>query len=594
MRHLKYVRYQALILIPGHDCTGEYKSLTSDARQLTNLLEDIQDKFNKIPKTKLSQFQDAYESCIDVLQELDNVLEHYNSLDTKTKRVWDRIKWDPEKFKTLRSRLVASVSMLNVFYTSMLHDSQVLILEALGRLEQDYRGGHRGESIASLEKITSAADEDDEDDDAAWTQILRDLEDVGIAKQHALSYRDMIIDWLVTAVNEGRLLEQQPDTLPSMSQLDAALPILEIAENAPHHLDGLNIQNSQSGVLSPFSALEPTYTKDDTKDDRAHPISATASLPVPRPYSNSSSAASFASETDTSSLYPGPLKLYTKGVKPMYNDDSNRTPNARRAAAPDATTRTSLNTVAVQSPSEAPIPVPVPPTPTAPLISVDAPTNTTLSAPVTFHTAVQDSHTGPLSSYYEKESLQAVDLTWNSQQIIAAWARHDFSVAEKHLEDHLLAVERGVTVPATGTQPDRRVLRHLLGVAASFAGNFGKAKRYFESVFNGIYLNRANLDDGDIAAARWLGDACLHLHEHHNAVLAWGVAFEGSLGRYGTTNDRTVRISEELRSLEHSLFAFRRIKNSFLDNRDPTDIFRQTHAVEKNSLISKRHWTIRG
>ena len=189
-------------------------------------------------------------------------------------------------------------------------------------------------------------------------------------------------------------------------------------------------------------------------------------------------------------------------------------------------------------------------------------------------------------SYYDKADTITADLAWTSQQIIAAWSRKDFAAASRHLEDQLAAVERGHTVISTGLQPDRRILRHLLGVCNSFTGNFEKAKRYFESVFNGIYLNRASLDDGDIAAARWLGDVCLHLREHSNAVLAWGVAHEGSIGRYGIARDRTRRVGEELRLLDHWLFVFRRIENSFHNNVDPTDIFRQTHAVEKSNLIT--------
>jgi hypothetical protein len=203
----------------GRDCTGEYKSLTTEARSLTNLLEDINDKFPKIPDTKRKQLEDAYEPCIEVLQELDKLLNHYNSLDTKSKRAWDRLKWDPNTSKTLRDRLTSSVTMLNGFYSSLMIDNQVLILEALERLEHDYKGGHREESIASLERITSGTVEEDEEDEAAWTQILRDLEDVGVAKQDALGYRDMIVDWLVQAVNEGRLLEQhaEPDSFLAMS-----------------------------------------------------------------------------------------------------------------------------------------------------------------------------------------------------------------------------------------------------------------------------------------------------------------------------------------------------------------------------------------
>jgi hypothetical protein len=105
-------------------------------------------------------------------------------------------------------------------------------------------------------------------------------------------------------------------------------------------------------------------------------------------------------------------------------------------------------------------------------------------------------------------------------------------------------------------------------------------------VFNGIYLNQTSLDDGDIAAARWLGDVCLHLREHCNAVLAWGVAHEGSIGRYGSVRDRTRRVGDELRLLDHWLFVFRRVENSFHNNVDPTDIFKQTHAIEKSNLIA--------
>ena len=78
----------------------------------------------------------------------------------------------------------------------------------------------------------------------------------------------------------------------------------------------------------------------------------------------------------------------------------------------------------------------------------------------------------------------------------------------------------------------------------------------------------------------------LHLREHENCVLAWGVAHEGSIGRYGIARDRTRRVADELHTLDHWLFVFRRIESSFRNNMDPTDIFRTTHAIEKSNLIS--------
>lgn len=138
------------------------------------MLEDISDKYDAIPASKRQQLVDVYETCVELLQELDKILIHYNGLDSKSKRAWDRLKWDEQRSRALREKLTSSVVMLNAFYTSLIHDNQVLILEALGRLERDYRGGYREESLVSVGKIVSgvAQDEDEEEDDAAWPQVL--------------------------------------------------------------------------------------------------------------------------------------------------------------------------------------------------------------------------------------------------------------------------------------------------------------------------------------------------------------------------------------------------------------------------------------
>ncbi|KAF2032703.1 hypothetical protein EK21DRAFT_60249 [Setomelanomma holmii] len=615
------------------DCPGEFKSLQVEARSLTNLLEDIQDKFSKIPPGKRSQLEDAYEPCISVLQDLDKLLEHYNGLDSKTRRTWDRLKWDPDKTRSLRERLTSSVTMLNSFYTSLIHDNQVLILEALERLELDYKGGHREESIASLEMITSRTVADsDEDSEAAWTQILRDLEDVGVAKEDALNYRDVIRDWLIQAVNEGRLLEEstEQDAFESLSHdFETALPSLRTVDvPGTHYLDvpviAPSYERSKSApTWNPSPLLSPT----EPGHQRTQSIPSTASMSVPAFSELSSYAASSSSDT-SDSLYalPESAKLIGPSSRTSYTQ-IRRVPVPVRSPAPSRTAQAPTSSAAT---STAPSPAlasssfapPPPPARTPPAIpesyvtpqavalspAQEAPSASALSsippepvaapfpqpfppysppylAPVSVPASAPALLQTP-PSYYDKDSTITADLAWTSQQIIAAWDRRDFASAAKHLEDQLAAVERGHTVIDTGAQPDRRILRHLLGVCNSFTGNFEKAKRYFESVFNGIYLNRNNLDEGDIAAARWLGDICLHLREHSNAVLAWGVAHEGCIGRYGIARDRTRRVGEELRLLDHWLFVFRRIEYSFHNNVDPTDIFRQTHAVEKSNLIT--------
>lgn len=112
--------------------------MTGEARALTNILQDVADKVENtsIPESKSEQLFNVYEGCVDVLRDLDNILNHYNKLDTKSKRAWDRLNWDQERSRTLRAKLTASVVMLNGFYNSLIHDNQVLILEALERLKK--------------------------------------------------------------------------------------------------------------------------------------------------------------------------------------------------------------------------------------------------------------------------------------------------------------------------------------------------------------------------------------------------------------------------------------------------------------------------
>jgi hypothetical protein len=447
--------------------------------------------------------------------------------------------------------------MLNSFYTSLIHDSQVLILEALERLERDYKGGHREESIASIGRLTSGDIADnDEDDEEAWSQILRDLEDVGVSQQQAVSYRDVIVDWLVKAVNEGRLLEERPEdgffaTMPQ--DLGTALPEFDFEEQS-HRLDvpAINTPVRRSSP-APFAEYPLVSSPPITQDQ---PIYLAPSATSRGHSTTSLQTSSRHSESEASSLYMEPQ------------------PSSLPATPAGSVTRRVL--VPPPSAAVSVIPVDNPPT----IVSVE-PTRPPPSVPSV--TDVTETSAAP-PSYYEKDASVTIDLEWTAHQIVAAWSQSDFVTAERLLEDQLAAVERGQTC-TSGTQPDRRILRHLLGVCASYTGKFTKAKRMFESVFNGIYLNRQNLDDGDIAAARWLGDVCLHTQEHTNAALAYSVAYEGSIGRFGVARDRTRQVAAEIRLVDHWLWVFKRIENSLKLNLDPTSIFASTNVVEKSNLM---------
>lgn len=494
---------------------------------------------------------DAYETCVNVLQELDKTLVHYNSLDTKSKRAWDRLKWDPDRSRTLRERLTSSVVMVNGFYSSLIHDSQVQILEALGRLERDYRGGHREESILSLQRIASGPieEEDDEDEDAAWDQIIRDLEDVGVTHRDALEYRDFIIDWFVRAVNEGRLMEERPgtQTFDMMPQeLGNALPaaVSRDAQQIPRWEMPSSFQASPDNGLE--SLLNQPAGSGLTRADRQHQRSFSTPVPVE---SSSTPYGRPERVVNRASLPPGASQL-SQGI----GTPAASTTSAQARIPP---VYNSEGNVGVRH--------------TLPLGAITVPTQpTTIPVHVGQGTPIEDS------------------LVSTAQRITAAWLERDWANAAFYLEEQLAAVERGETTTVNGntSQPDRRLLRHLIGICASYSGDFLKAKNVFESVFNGIYLNGANLDSGDISAARWLGDVCLHLHEPYNTALAWSVALKGLIARYGATRDITLTVCDELDTLDLWLHSVRDLEESFRLNIDPSDVFMHTHLMEKYSLIA--------
>lgn len=61
--------------------------------------------------------------CRNVLATLDKTLQKYTELPQncegavgKAKKVWKRLKWDPDDIRDLRDRVVANIALLNAFH----------------------------------------------------------------------------------------------------------------------------------------------------------------------------------------------------------------------------------------------------------------------------------------------------------------------------------------------------------------------------------------------------------------------------------------------------------------------------------------------
>ncbi|KAJ9644661.1 hypothetical protein H2199_003624 [Coniosporium tulheliwenetii] len=484
----------------GRDCPGEYKNLASECRTLKNTLEDLADvlKKQRLDPKKEEELLERGQGCREVLTDLEALVDKYNSLSSKSKKTWDRLNWDQQGGRDVRARLASNVAMLCAFYDSLIHSSQLRIEEALHQLAADIRGGHREAS-----SVVSWASTEDGDEDTAWPQIIRDLEDLGITATMADENRSFILDWFIKAINEGMLQEKAP----------------EGDDGDSLYACSTTSRDASSGTAVNSWSENPFEVPASPTNRLARKPIASSTPPAPQP--SSLQTASRTQSLPQAHSYPLPQQAY------------------RVASIP---------------------------TPQKTLTGQNFP-NALPSAVSEF-----------------KES----NIIWTAQLIVRHWNNRDWEKAGGCLQQQIKAVEAGESIDVRGTscQPDIRVLRHLLGICASYQGEFHKAKKLFESVQRGPYVNGQSLDDGDLAAARWLGDTCLFLNEPENAALAWAIALDGYVSMIGITREPTPRVLSELQSLDNCLKGLATLHNSFSRyNNDASTIFATTSNTAKANLV---------
>lgn len=134
----------------------------------------------------------------------------------------------------------------------------------------------------------------------------------------------------------------------------------------------------------------------------------------------------------------------------------------------------------------------------------------------------------PVGSIGPTASTASVKSPFDSaqtDQLIEQWNQSDWTRAETTLQDlHRQAINLN--------QPDvARRLRHVLGVIASIRGHWQQALVSFLSVLRTTIVDDGTLDDGDCAAAYWLGDTYCLLNRPAEALIAYLIAEHGSLFR---------------------------------------------------------------
>jgi hypothetical protein len=89
-------------------------------KSLTAVLQDVEDRLSEpgLDAQQKRNIKAITEGCNNVLQNLKHTINKYSELQSphdgvgsKARRVWKRLKWEPDDIKELRDRVISNVTL---------------------------------------------------------------------------------------------------------------------------------------------------------------------------------------------------------------------------------------------------------------------------------------------------------------------------------------------------------------------------------------------------------------------------------------------------------------------------------------------------
>ena len=94
-----------------------FKNVSQEVLSLHAVLKELEETYSgaTLSAARQSRLDIVGDGCRAVLEDLQSVLDKYNSLGTKTKRTWARLGWGSKNIAELRSRLISNTVLLTTF-----------------------------------------------------------------------------------------------------------------------------------------------------------------------------------------------------------------------------------------------------------------------------------------------------------------------------------------------------------------------------------------------------------------------------------------------------------------------------------------------
>ena len=99
------------------DAPESFKNVSQEVLSLHAVRKEVEETYSDaiLSAAQQSRLEIVGDGCRAVLEDLQSIIDKYNSLGTKTKRTWDRLRWGSKDIAELRSRLISNTVMLTTF-----------------------------------------------------------------------------------------------------------------------------------------------------------------------------------------------------------------------------------------------------------------------------------------------------------------------------------------------------------------------------------------------------------------------------------------------------------------------------------------------
>ena len=190
--------YQACRNAPGEfqELSRELISLETTLRLLKDEAKSPNSLLNRHGTIRKAEMDTLVKNIKELLLQIEDIVKRYNSLGKDQKKTWDRIRFATEHLVSLREKVSFHINAINLFMSSLSASALARIEGVLDELVKDIKAGRKEPTVIS------ACEEEDE---AAWNDLERELLDDGITRQNVECHREVIKEYLKKLIQDNNI-----------------------------------------------------------------------------------------------------------------------------------------------------------------------------------------------------------------------------------------------------------------------------------------------------------------------------------------------------------------------------------------------------